>query len=98
MATLDPHGSAYQMHAAWFWHTDRSSFRDEPLFQTPVSPGVFCCTHLPRAPPRFPGEEPGPHSGVVLPLIPARSCCMEHLSSSKSHPPETGLVELHREM
>src|SRR6266566_6034548 len=32
------------------------------------------------------------------PLFPARSCFMEHLSSSKSHPPETGLVELHREL
>src|SRR5260221_9228953 len=32
------------------------------------------------------------------PLFPARSYFMEHLSSSKSHPPETGLVELHREL
>src|SRR5260221_12072310 len=32
------------------------------------------------------------------PLFPARSCFMEHLSSSKSHPPETGLLELHREL
>src|SRR5258706_16275351 len=32
------------------------------------------------------------------PLFPARSCCMEHLSSSNSHSPETGLMELHREL
>ena len=32
------------------------------------------------------------------PLFPARSCFMENLSSSNSHLPETGLLELHREL